>query len=231
MNPAWMNVMPRAGHQVGREPGDEEDLRRVAAELPEGGAQDLPLPQQRADVAPLGTGPDRPCIRRRRPPRCSRARPGSRPCSRRDCDRALHQTSPKATPKAPDDRRRARASRTAARSRTGARSGTRGRRIARTSRSRWRGPARAAGNQVARIAAVGRESRAPRRRRAPMRVRIEPLQRPGGGHERGEERPHDHGDEVGDARPEPIEEDAARDLQERRSSRRRRRRRDPAGRR
>jgi hypothetical protein len=52
MSPAWRNVMPRGPDQVRREPGDEEDLRGVAAELAERGAEDLPLPQQRPDVAP-----------------------------------------------------------------------------------------------------------------------------------------------------------------------------------
>ena len=111
---------PAGPDQVRREPGDEEDLRRVAAELPERGAQDLPPPQQRADVSPAESHGIAPVVAARRPPRCSRARHGWRPGCRRDCDRASTRRA-RRPPRRRPRRRRARAIHTAARSRRGAR--------------------------------------------------------------------------------------------------------------
>ena len=49
--PALMKRHAARGDEVGREPGDEEHLSRVAAELSDRGGQDLPLPQQPPDVS------------------------------------------------------------------------------------------------------------------------------------------------------------------------------------
>ena len=53
MKPGLDERHPARRHEIGRKPGDEEHLRRVAAELADRRAEHLPVPQQRADVAPL----------------------------------------------------------------------------------------------------------------------------------------------------------------------------------
>ena len=93
--------MPARRHEIGRKPRDEEDLSRVAAELTNGRADDLPLARSRPNVAPFESQRLALVLAAAARLDVVAARPGSRRHSRPGCDTAATRPRPKTMPTPP----------------------------------------------------------------------------------------------------------------------------------
>ena len=215
------------GHEIGRKPGEEEHLRRVAAELPDRRAEHLPVPQQRADVAPLEA--DRLPLVFAAAARLDVVELGlvDRRAARPDCDTAPTRRRPNTMPRPPTMKNSPRQPNRCVIQNSGTLRKPEPDVLPERVDRRWRGPARAAETR-SRGCGCWPGSTAPRRCRrrsasgsGPSASCTTPISAV-------KSDQNDDRDEVGDPRPEPIEEDAARESGAARSSTRTRRTRGPS---